>query len=119
MNTTIKTQTGCKTHSNTKCHSGCKTHNTNQIYNYPTTHFPLEAKKPTLYVQSNVTIKAGDEIIVNKEKYKIKRVLRCEKTMIDVVLDEKQPHYTNDTRYYVLETDKFGKNITWGKTYDQ
>lgn len=93
-------------------------HNTNEIYNYPTTHFSIEAKKPELRVQSNVTIKQGDYIVVNKETYEIKRVLKVEKTMIDVVLDEKQPHYTHDTRYYILEIDRFGKNLTYGKTYE-
>lgn len=95
-----------------------KIHNTNQIYNYPTTHFSIEAKTPTLYVQSNVTIKQGDSIIVEKETFEIRRVLKVEKTMIDVVLDEKQPHYTHDTRYYILEIDRFGTNLAYGKTYE-
>lgn len=93
-------------------------HNTNKKHDYPTTHFPIEAKTPTLFVQSNVTIKQGDSIIVEKETFEIRRVLKREKTMIDVVLDEKQPHYTHDTRYYVLEIDRFGTNFTWGKTFD-
>lgn len=106
------------TYTDNKIHSSARTHNTNQIHNYPTTHFPMEAKTPTLYVQSNVTIKAGDSIVVNKQTFEIRRVLKVEKTMIDVVLDEKQPHYTHDTRYYILEIDRFGTNLTYGKTYE-